>query len=188
MLEYPTREAFLAALPKGGKVAEIGVFRGHHAIAMYNICAPQELVLIDPWASPPEGSEPLDYKWAKIGQAELDKLYHGVCNAFYGRDNVKILKYTSLDGAALFPDGYFDWVYIDANHLYDPVMDDLKAWYPKVKKGGYLCGHDYSDAPRILAKGDGVFYAVNDFCAANNLEVNFVTSLVEDRCFAIRII
>lgn len=186
MIEYPTREAFLEALPKGGKIAEIGVFRGHHAAAMYNICSPAELVLIDPWKSPPEDVK-LDYKWAKIGQAELDILYNNVCAMFYGVSNVKILKYNSLDGAALFPDEYFDWVYIDANHLYDPVMEDLLAWYPKVKKGGYLCGHDYSDAPRILEKGDGVFYAVNDFCTAHNLEVNFVTSLVEDRCFAINI-
>lgn len=68
MIEYPSREAFLGALPKGGKIAEVGVFRGHHAIAMFNICAPDELVLIDPWRSPPPDSEPLDYKWAKIGQ------------------------------------------------------------------------------------------------------------------------
>lgn len=187
MIEYPSREAFLGALPKGGKIAEVGVFRGHHAIAMFNICAPDELVLIDPWRSPPPDSEPLDYKWAKIGQMELEKLYVGVCSAFRGRDNVKIQRVTSLEGAALYPDGYFDWVYVDANHMYDPVMEDLRAWYPKIKKGGYLCGHDYSDAPRILEKGDGVFFAVNDFCKEHNLNIEFVTSLVEDRCFAIRL-
>jgi predicted O-methyltransferase YrrM len=187
MLEYPTREAFLEALPKGGKIAEIGVFRGHHAIAMFNICGPTELVLIDPWKSPPPTDQPLDYKWAKIGQLELEKLYVGVCTAFKAHGNVKIERVSSLEGAALYPDGYFDWVYVDANHMYDPVMEDLRAWYPKVKKGGYLCGHDYSDAPRILAKGDGVFYAVNDFCKEHNLNIEFVTSLVEDRCFAIRV-
>lgn len=187
MIEYPTREVFLDALPKGGKIAEIGVFRGYHAYSMYNICKPLELVLIDPWQSPPPSDVQLDYKWAKIGQLELERLYTNVCLMFNNCNNVNIVRKSSLEGAALYPDNYFDWVYVDANHLYDPVMEDLKAWYPKVKKGGYLCGHDYSDAPRILAKGDGVFYAVNDFCTEHNLEVNFVTSLVEDRCFAINI-
>jgi len=186
MIEYPSREAFLEALPKGGKIAEIGVFRGHHAFSMHNICAPSELILIDPWQSPPPDVK-LDYKWAKIGQMELERLYADVCYAFRHQNNVKIIRKSSLEGAALYPDGYFDWVYVDANHLYEPVMEDLRAWYPKVKKGGYLCGHDYSNAPRILEKGDGVYFAVNDFCKENNLEVNFVTSLVEDRCFAIKV-
>ena len=41
-----------------------------------------------------------------------------------------------------------DFVYIDANHSYTYVRDDIQTWLPKVKKGGIIGGHDYdwSDA------------------------------------------
>jgi hypothetical protein len=37
-------------------------------------------------------------------------------------------------------------VYIDANHEYASVVEDIALWRPKVRKGGILAGHDYSDA------------------------------------------
>jgi len=37
----------------------------------------------------------------------------------------------------------FDFVYIDADHNYQPVYDDLRAWWPRVKPGGIFAGHDY---------------------------------------------
>jgi hypothetical protein len=45
----------------------------------------------------------------------------------------------------MFQDESLDFVYIDANHAYDFVKQDIELWYPKVKKGGYLWGHDYID-------------------------------------------
>ena len=184
MTEYPTREAFLEALPKNGVIAEIGVFRGHHAVSMFNICQPTELVLVDPWKN---AVGQFKYKWANMNQMDLEILHTNVVNHFRNTPSVKVVRKGSLDAAVDYPDHYFDWVYIDANHEYEPVMKDLKAWFPKIKKGGYLCGHDYSDAPRILAKGDGVFFALNDLCEEHGLEVNFDTSLVEERCFAVNI-
>lgn len=43
----------------------------------------------------------------------------------------------------LFKDDTIDVLYIDGNHTKDGVMTDLKEFYPKIKKGGYICGHDY---------------------------------------------
>jgi len=51
----------------------------------------------------------------------------------------------STQGADLFQDNSLDFVYIDANHAYDYVVEDMEKWYPKVKNGGYLIGHDYLD-------------------------------------------
>jgi len=54
-----------------------------------------------------------------------------------------IHRITSQEGARLFEDGTLDFVYLDANHGYEAVRDDLIAWWPKVKCGGMLAGDDY---------------------------------------------
>lgn len=49
----------------------------------------------------------------------------------------------SVEAAKGFKDKCLDFCYIDADHSYDSVKADIRAWKPKVKDGGYLCGHDY---------------------------------------------
>jgi len=51
-----------------------------------------------------------------------------------------------------------DLVFIDANHGYDYVKEDIELWIPKTKKGGIICGHDYSDTYCL-----GVKRAVHEF-------------------------
>jgi len=53
------------------------------------------------------------------------------------------LRVRSTDAAALFPDGSLDFAFVDADHSYAAVRADLSAWWPKVRAGGLLCGHDY---------------------------------------------
>eukprot|EP00758_Cryptobia_borreli_P017344 Tbor_TRINITY_DN6182_c4_g1::TRINITY_DN6182_c4_g1_i3::g.22011::m.22011 len=38
---------------------------------------------------------------------------------------------------------YFDYIYVDARHDYKGVLDDISQWWPKLKKGGIMAGHDY---------------------------------------------
>jgi hypothetical protein len=57
--------------------------------------------------------------------------------------NIIKIKSDSVKAAGDFPDAFFDLVYIDASHLFDDVVADILAWLPKVKKKGYICGHDY---------------------------------------------
>ena len=45
-------------------------------------------------------------------------------------------------------------MFIDGAHTYDAVCEDIKTWKKKVKKGGYIAGHDYDNR--------NVFNAVND--------------------------
>jgi hypothetical protein len=55
----------------------------------------------------------------------------------------KTLKMDSVEASLQFPDGFFDVIFIDADHDYIPFNRDLNAWIPKLKFGGTLCGHDY---------------------------------------------
>ena len=53
------------------------------------------------------------------------------------------LRLESVKAACLFEDESIDFVFIDASHDYNSVKSDIMAWYPKVKKGGVIAGHDY---------------------------------------------
>lgn len=44
----------------------------------------------------------------------------------------------------MFPDAYFDFVYVDGNHLYEFVRRDLELFLPKMRRDGILAGDDYS--------------------------------------------
>mmetsp|Transcript_1566 Transcript_1566/g.3193 ORF Transcript_1566/g.3193 Transcript_1566/m.3193 type:complete len:363 (-) Transcript_1566:116-1204(-) len=59
--------------------------------------------------------------------------------------DVSLQKTVSTDPALLetYPDGYFDFVYLDASHTYDAVKAELPLWWRKVKSGGIISGHDY---------------------------------------------
>ena len=63
--------------------------------------------------------------------------------AWKGNEKRRFLHMTSVEAAASFDDGFFDWIYIDARHDYAAVLEDMRAWYPKLKKGGLFSGHDF---------------------------------------------
>lgn len=79
----------------------------------------------------------------------------------------------SVEAAAKFADGFFDLVYLDANHTYDAVLADLNAWRPKIRAGGTFCGHDYVDDAKCIYTVAGVKTAVHKFFGR---EPDFVTT------------
>ena len=54
----------------------------------------------------------------------------------------------SADAAKTVPDDSLDFVYLDARHDFNGVFEDLSVWWPKLKMGGILAGHDYCDGER----------------------------------------
>lgn len=75
----------------------------------------------------------------------------------------------SVDAAKLYADQSIDVVWIDASHNYQDVLDDMNAWYPKVKIGGMLAGHDFLMSHP--ASREGVVKAVLEFFSDKPLEV-----------------
>lgn len=85
---------------------------------------------------------------------------------------VEIHREFSYDAVSLFPDNYFDWIYVDAVHSYEGAKKDLEDFLPKLKDDGILMGHDYANHIAAKEMGFGVVEAVDDFCLENNM--NFV--------------
>ena len=74
--------------------------------------------------------------------------------------NCAIIKQFSKDAAQTFKDGVLDFVYIDANHEYKFVLEDIEVWTPKVRNGGIVSGDDYY----MTQTGNfGVIQAVHEY-------------------------
>lgn len=70
-------------------------------------------------------------------------------------DKLVVFRHFSKDAARLIPDGELDYVYLDARHDYEGVMGDLERYYPKVRTGGILAGHDFVDNDFVLLEYGG---------------------------------
>jgi hypothetical protein len=121
--------------------AELGVFNGQTFLALLRDCPALELVGIDRWTTEEQ------YHWRGPGNpyTEQDvrdaeeRVRRGA--APYGR-RARLLKMDTASAAQEFPDGFFDFIFLDADHTYAGVSRDLQAWRAKVRAGGALTGHD----------------------------------------------
>jgi hypothetical protein len=148
------------------------------------IVQPKTLHLVDPW----EYESGAMYKQALYGgavggnQDHMNSIYNLVNERFRKEIEAGIIfihRVPSKDACILFPDDYFDWIYIDGNHLYEFVKQDLELFYPKVKKGGFIAGDDYHRGG--WWKG-GVKKAVDEFISKGSCK----TVVLANRQFILR--
>jgi hypothetical protein len=169
--QLPPRERLLAKMPRRSICAEIGVHEGDFSEDILSAIKPVRLHLIDPWEFA-KGSEYREAWYggkASEGQTTMEDRFNSVKCRFRKKisvGQVVLHRGYSSNVAHEFGDGYFDWIYIDGNHLYEHVKQDLELYYPKIKAGGYLAGDDYG------VKGwwsNGVQEAVDEFVNQNSL-------------------
>ena len=120
-----------------GNAVEIGTLQGQFAEMLLSRWEGQ-LTCIDPWADDLEG-----YELDSIRFNDRDEDYRITVKALapFG-DRVTLVKSLSADAVNDFPLGSLDFVYIDGNHSPPFIREDLENWYPRVKPGGVLAGHD----------------------------------------------
>jgi hypothetical protein len=136
------RGRLLATMPKGGVVAEIGVWEGDFSQRILNECAPAHLHLIDPWMYMPEFS---NTGFGKRKNADaMEAKWHAVVARFKDDPRVTVHRGTSSDILPGLPDGSLDWVYIDGNHNEPFVGQDIDLCLQKVKADGVISGDDFN--------------------------------------------
>jgi len=148
--------------------AELGVLYGE-SIPIFLRFNVQEYHGVDVFADYPE----LDSKHEScLMQNNGDQIYNSLVSKYADNPRVHIHKGFTNDVVKLFPDEYFDLVFIDANHEYDFVKADIALWYPKMKKGGFFCGDDYF-YPSVAD-------AVHEFATSKGLKVENSNSVNND--------
>lgn len=117
--------------------AEIGVRKGMFSKWLALKVKGLKLYCVDPYVSYEE-------YWEYRDQKELDS----ICEQAHQRLrklNCEFVKKFSMDAVKDFEDNSLDFVYIDANHAFEYVVNDIAEWSKKVRPGGVVSGHDYSD-------------------------------------------
>jgi len=150
-------------LPPKTVGAEIGVYRGAFSERILETGV-AHLHLIDCWQFQP-GEYEKDP--SNVNQGAQDTNHREVQQKFSKeimQGRVMIHRKFSSDAANDFEPGSLDWVYIDADHTYQGCFQDLIRWSAKVKRGGFIMGHDYVDNAYSRAMGFDVPSAVRRFC------------------------
>ena len=150
-------------IKEGAVCVEIGVWKGDFSeqILEKNI---KSLHLIDPWVSISNFPD----RWHAAPQDEMDAIYASVVAKFAGDERVNVIRDFSENAAGSFEDGSIDWLYIDGDHSYEFVKQDLNLWWPKISEGGAMCGDDYMEGKYQVEKLDfGIVKAVDEFTNTN---------------------
>jgi hypothetical protein len=149
MSSHPPIKAFVdlvrANAKENMKVAEVGVYDGSTTFNYIDIIKENKghLYLID-WFQGNEGNASGIHKYRENG----DPLYNQLIKEIEDRgfsEFVTILYGKSHDMSKNIEDNSLDICFLDADHRYAGCVSDIKDYYPKVKQGGFLCGHDCED-------------------------------------------
>jgi hypothetical protein len=139
---------------------EVGVRDGRNALDLCRYLNIKKLYLVDDFKAYQDG---VAREYTQLQQEdEYQKLIRNTEEVF---NKVIIVRMSSEEAFKFFEGKSFDFVYIDANHDYEFVKQDLK-WWERLHHGGILGGHDYKSFD-----GDGVGRAVDEFAKEVNREI-----------------
>ena len=147
--------------------AEIGIGYGFHAKEILDNTNINKLYLIDPMRFYPNDGFSLDV----LNYGGFEKLVKNIKSHLKkDEDRYEWFRSPSLSITnEQIPDNSLDAVFIDGDHSYEAVIQDLPFWWKKIKKGGWLLGDDYDSCWPETAR------AVDDFAKINNLKIEFLS-------------
>lgn len=124
--------------------AEIGVCHGRYSEILCRTNPKMTLLAVDDWR------RNRTHKSYAVAALRLENL------------NVTIDRRSSMDAVGDVADESLDFVFIDADHKYTSVRDDIREWSKKVRIGGIVSGHDYY---KTRGANLGVINAVDEYVA-----------------------
>lgn len=119
--------------------AEVGCMHGKTTAYVLQECKNLQLYCVDLWDHVPEDL-PCTEEYKTWNFPKIQRQFTENTKKF--TDRITVLKGLSWEMAEKVEDNSLDFVFIDADHEYESVIKDIKAWNPKLKPGGMICGHD----------------------------------------------
>lgn len=150
-------------------IAEVGTWKGYSASIMAGMIKPHngKLYCIDHWEG--DGCSGGD---KEARERDIFNIFRQNMVELNLWDVIHTLFMDSLSAAKVFKDNVLDLVFIDADHSYEAVRDDIKNWLPKVKDGGILCGHDYYRQEIATMGHRGVTKAVDEILGTDYMVID----------------
>jgi hypothetical protein len=138
---------------------ELGVFRGDTFLHLLRTCPKLEMIGVDVWR--PLDDQPIYPGGRSYDSWPLEEFYQTLLRQLSAEglaDRAMLIRDLTARAAAQYPDGFFDFVFIDADHTTTGITADLFAWAPKVKPDGWIIGHDHNrrDFPGVVRVVDTV--------------------------------
>lgn len=132
-----------------GYVVELGVFAGKSTAVMAPICLCNDTkyFAIDNFQG---SSNPRDEATVHQKNRDIQQLFETNMEQMGLKDHIRIMKSDSSKASRLFEDNEIDFCFIDSDHSPVAVRKDIESWWPKIKKGGFLGGHDYPSPLRTV--------------------------------------
>ena len=139
------------------KGVEVGLCTGRYAKKLYDNIPGLQLVGIDAYL--PYGGHGINRQQSTHDQNLLDARA-----LLKDHPDFIMLVGSAHEASKWFADESLDFVFIDGDHSYEAVKQDINDWTPKVRKAGIVSGHDYYNGKYNKM---GVIQAVDEFVAQN---------------------
>ena len=159
------QEEAVQRFPEGSCFVEIGAYLGRSLCSLGEVAEQSgksfTIIGVDTCrGSGPEGPKQKDYHGAAVregGGTFAGALHKNILDCGYG-DAISLIIADSVAASLMFRNASVDWVHLDARHDYAGVKEDIQAWLPKVKSGGWLSGDDYDEIkwPDVVRAVDDV--------------------------------
>jgi len=155
------RDLFPVLFKEAGftKGAEIGVRKGKYTRAFCQANPNLHMLCVDPWMA-----------YGKFYSQERQNRIYESCLEILNGYNVTIIRKTSMEAVKDVPFDSLDFVYIDAEHHFDYVMEDIIHWARRVRSGGIIACHDFHYGSNV-----DVVEAVKAYTRAHHIDPWYVT-------------
>jgi predicted O-methyltransferase YrrM len=140
----------LDATPEGGTFVELGCYKGKSTsfigVEIHKQKRDINFFAIDSFEGATNSNDENEVK-AYEGISEIEEAY--TYNVAAIGNKIKTIVSLSHEASKYFEDGSVDCLFVDAGHSKEAVLNDLKAWYPKMKNNSIMAGHDWTSWPGV---------------------------------------